>query len=282
MRNLLTETIENFLPGVPASESVNVTTSVNYDARGDAVATVDPRGNATLFERDALGRVATETDALGQTSTVDFDALGRPVAVTAPDGSVTATTYSPDGYAVEVAYPDQTVTNGFDALGNRTSMTDSLGTSSWTYDWASRVTVAVDALGQKNTNQYDFAGNQTRVAYDDGRSLLRTFDARNLAVSQSDANGVTAFSYNQAGALTGIVRPSGVETAIDRDLVGRVTAIVHTGQGVVGNTLPSGEVNPSSMAPGNAYGHCKGQRQWSPESAACGLFDWDVGVRVCV
>ncbi len=270
VRNLLTETVENFLPAEPSSESVNVTTSVSYDARGDAVATVDPRGNATTFVRDALGRVETETDALGQTSTVDFDALGRPSVVTAPDGSVTATTFSADGYAVEVAYPDQTVTSGFDALGNRTSMTDDLGTSSWTYDWASRVTVAVDALGQKNTNQYDLAGNQTRVAYDDGRSLLRTYDARNLAVSQSDANGVAAFGYDEVGALVGILRPSGVETEISRDLVGRVTAIVHAGEGVVGNKLPSGEVNPSSMAPGNAFGHCKDNGNGHPNQQPAG------------
>ncbi len=270
VRNLLTETIENYLPAEPSSESVNVTTSVSYDARGDAVATVDPRGNATTYVRDALGRVAAETDALGQTSVVGFDALGRPSVVTAPDGSVTATTYSPDGYPVEIAFPDQTVTSEFDALGNRTSMTDALGTSSWTYDWASRVTVAVDALGQKNTNQYDLAGNQTRVTYDDGRSLLRTFDARNLAVTQADADDITSFDYDQAGALVGISRPSGVETAIDRDLLGRVTAIVHTGEGVVGNTLPSGEVNPSSMAPGNAYGHCKDNGNGHPNQQPAG------------
>ena len=68
----------------------------------------------------------------------------------------------------------------------------------------------------------------------------------------------------------GIVRPSGVETAIDRDLVGRVTGVVHAGEGVVGNTLPSGEVNPSSMAPGNAYGHCKDNGNGHPNQQPAG------------
>lgn len=70
----------------------------------------------------------------------------------------------------------------------------------------------------------------------------------------SDLPGI---GYDADGGLVGIDRPSGVRTAMTRDLVGRATHIIHAGRGVTGETLPSGEVNPASMAPGNAYGHCK-------------------------
>ncbi len=104
-------------------------------------------------------------------------------------------------------------------------------------------------------------------------------------MSQTDtaADGTastTAFTYDAAGALVGESRSSGVETASTRDLAGRVTGIAYTGEGVVGNPLPSGEVNPSSAAPGNAYGHCKDNGNGHPNQQPAGCTHGRA--RVCV
>lgn len=268
-RDLLTRTVENAVEGAPASADTNVATATAYDVRGLAVAVTDPRGNATTYELDALGRMVTATDALGRVTRTGYDATGRLATATAADGTVSVTSYTPDGFTASVAYVDQTVSYGYDAVGNRTSMKDRLGTSTWSVDWAGRATSATDARGKEITYGFDLVGNEVRTIYPDGRVLTRTFDGRGLALTQTDAGGTTSFTHDPDGDLAAIVRPSGVETAIDRDLVGRVTSVVHSGRGVVPGTLPSGEVNPASMAPGNAYGHCKGGEHPNQQPAGC-------------
>ena len=149
-------------------------------------------------------------------------------------------------------------------------MKDPIGVSAWVYDWAGRVTSESDALGKTTAHVFDLVGNQVKVTYPDGRVINREFDARGLATKQADSSGVTSFSYDATGALVGEVRASGVSTSITRDLAGRVTSIVHSGRGVASSSLPSGEVNPSSAAPGNAWGHCKDNGGGHPNQQPAG------------
>ena len=188
---------------------------------------------------------------------------------------MSTTSYTPDGHVAQVEYPDRVVDYTYDAAGNRLTMEDSLGVSSWAYDWAGRVVSETDARGHTTTHTFDLSGNLAGIAYPDGRTVARTFDGRGLVVSQTDttaagASSVTTFSYDETGAMIGQVRPSGVTADIDRDLVGRVTGVEYTGLGVTGNPLPSGEVNPSSGAPGNAYGHCKDNGNGHPNQQPAG------------
>ena len=271
-RGLLTVTVENARVGVAASASTNVTTTVGYDSRGLQAQVRDPRGNVTSYAHDALGRLTGETDALGRTTATVFDGAGQRVSVTAGDGSTTSFGYTPDGYVARVSYPDKSVVSTFDALGRRVSMTDPVGVSAWVYDWAGRVTSESDAHAKTTAHVFDLVGNQVKVTYPDGRVVSRVFDGRGLASKQSDASGATSFTYDATGALVGQVRASGVTTALTRDLAGRVTSIVHTGRGLVGVGWPFAGLNPSSAAPGNAWGHCKdnGNGHVNQEPAGCG------------
>ena len=188
---------------------------------------------------------------------------------------MTTTSYTPDGLVAKVVRPDQTVNYTYDAAGNRLTMKDKVGTSSWAYAWAGRAVSETDARGKTTRHAYDLAGNLAGILYPDGRSVARTFDARGLAVTQTDttaagASSVTTFAYDENGAMSGQVRPSGLTTGIERDLAGRVTSIDYTGLGVTGNPLPSGVVNPSSAAPGNAYGHCKDNGNGHPNQQPAG------------
>ncbi len=274
-RGLLTATTENYVADAAPSASVNVTTSTGYDARGLATSVTDPRGNATTYTRDEVGRLTAETDALGRSTSTEYDALGRPTTVTAADGSVSITSYTEDGMVARVVRPDQTVDYTYDAVGNRLTMEDNLGTSSWTYDWAGRSVSETDARGNTTTHAYDLAGNLAGIAYADGRTVERTFDGRGLTVSQTDTTAagvasVTTFAYDETGAMIGQARASGLEAEIDRDLAGRVTEITYTGLGVTGFTPPWGEVNRSSAVLGNAYGHCKANGNGHPNQQPAG------------
>jgi RHS repeat-associated protein len=266
----LTTTVENTRVGVAASASTNVTTTVDYDSRGLQTQVTDPRGNTTGYVRDALGRLTGETDALGQTTTTVFDGAGQRTSVTAGDGSVTSFEYTLDGFASKVAYPGKDVVSTFDALGRRVSMRDPVGVSAWVYDWVGRVLSESDALGKTTGHTFDLVGNAVGTTYPDGRVIDREFDGRGLATKQADSSGATSLGYDATGALVGEVRASGVSTSLTRDLLGRVTSIVHSGRGVVSSSLPSGEVNPSSAAPGNAFGHCKDNGGGHPNQAPAG------------
>ena len=229
----------------------------------------------TTYTRDEAGRLTAETNALGQTMSTVFDVLGRPRIVTAADGSVSITSYTEDGMVARVVRPDQTVDYTYDAVGNRLTMGDNLGTSSWVYDWAGRVVSETDARGNTTTHEYDLAGNLAGITYADGRTVERTIDGRGLTVVQTDTtaagvSSVTTFAYDESGAMTGRVRSSGLEAEIERDLAGRVTGITYTGLSVTGNPLPSGVVNPSSGAPGNAWGHCKANGNGHPNQQPAG------------
>ena len=229
-RGLLVTTTENAVAGVAPSGTANVTTSVTYDARGLVTAITDPRGMVTTYTRDAAGQLVGQTNPLGHTIVTAYDALGRPTAVTAADGSVTSTSYTPDGWTSEIAYPGETVTSTYDALGRRTSMTDRLGTSTWAYDWAGRVTSETDARGHTHTHGYDAVGNEVSTGYSDGRTVTREFDGRGLVSSQTDLTGTSRYTYDATGLVVGIQRPSGVITGFERDAAGRVTSIRHAGK----------------------------------------------------
>ncbi len=179
------------------------------------------------------------------------------VSETHADGTTTEYNYSPDGYLTQTQYPDQTVTYGVDAVGNRTSMTDAIGTSAWEFDWANRVVSDTDAHGNTHTYAYDAVGNQVGPSMRTGGCSSARSTGAGLAVTQSDADGVTEFAYDADGNLTQTTRPSGVVTTTAFDLVGRATSITHAGGTPDGF---DGDVSPASGAPGNAFGHCNGRR----------------------
>ncbi len=227
----LTSTVENAKAGAGSSASVNVTTTTAYNKRGLPASVTDPRGNVTAFEHDALGRLTARTNPLGETTTTAYDAAGRVATTRAADGATTTFGYNPDGLLTSIAYPGQTVTFGYDAAGNRTSMTDPIGTATWLYDWAGRVTSETDSAGHTIDRTYDASGNATGISYGDGRTIARTFDGRGLALTQADATGTTSFMYDAMGEVTGVERPSGVNTTIQRDADGRIVGVVHSGAG---------------------------------------------------
>jgi len=272
-RDLLIQTIENVQDGVTPSESANVTTTAAYDSRGRMIASTDPNGNSTLYVVDALGRIETHIDPLGGATTTLYDAAGQVAKVIAPDGSETVSTYTLDGLLARVAYPDQVVSFAYDAKGNQTGMTDQLGNSTWVLDWAGRPVSDTDANGNKTLRTFDLAGNETRVQYADGRTVQRTFDRRGLAIAQREINmsfslGTTAFGYDADGAMVRTVRPSGVVSVLERDLMGRVTNLVHSRS--ITNAVGAVVSIPGHNGAGNAFGDCKADGSMNAARGASG------------
>ena len=130
-----------------------------YDAVGNRVTTVDPRG-VELAERDSAwaveyrgghGYPASSASLLPAqknslrllyTTTSTFDAAGREVTVTDAVGNITR--------------------KGYDALGRLVKLTDGRGNTGYTYyDADGRVRYQIDPMGYVTEMRYDALGNKT-------------------------------------------------------------------------------------------------------------------------
>jgi YD repeat-containing protein len=50
---------------------------MSYDANGNLTRLIDPNGNVTQYQYDALDRVTTDTNALNNSQTYRYDAVGN-------------------------------------------------------------------------------------------------------------------------------------------------------------------------------------------------------------
>jgi RHS repeat-associated protein len=227
------------------------TVRYGYDAVGNRVTAVDPRGNITtqVFDRldrrvrinhpvytppggtqltpfeaygyDRVGNLVASTDRRGQTTDYLFDARNRVVRQLDPQ-----VTGQPTRGATLLAYDD---------AGNRTSVTDPTGAAT---------TFAADDLGRPRTTtqvvrqdapagsftttfDHDALGNQTWTQDPTGVTTTKAYTAASEVASVTDALGkTTTFGYDAAGRRTVEVDPLGRRVEHVYDPAGRETSTV--------------------------------------------------------
>ncbi|MBB6344345.1 RHS repeat-associated protein [Nonomuraea muscovyensis] len=177
---------------------VDIVTTSTYDDRGLAVATTDPRGNATGADKDAF------------TSTMRYDALGRLIEATGPQVKVDKAGSSND------VRPSARF--GYDAAGARTRLTDGRGNATWTtYNTLGLPETVVEpattahpnAADRTWTAAYDAAGNPTALIQPGGVRIDRTFDHLGRLTKETGGGGDAAsaertFGYDLASRQTTI------------------------------------------------------------------------------
>jgi RHS repeat-associated protein len=201
-----------------------------YDAAGQQVAALDPRGYPTYFAYDLAGRQEAVTDALGYTGYFWHDAAGRQTAQVGADGSPTYFQY--------------------DLLGRQVAVTDALGSSAYyQHDLAGQQAAQVDALAYVTYFYYDVLGRQyavrdaadglvyyqydalgRRVALKDQRGYASYFayDAMSRLVSELDPLGnATYYQYAAEGSLMCRTDGRGQTAYFEYDAVGRLTATLN-------------------------------------------------------
>ena len=216
---------------VESVDSACVTNRFEVDALGRQVATVDGRGNRTVYAYDAKNNLVSATDAIGAVTAYGYDVMGQTVAVTNALGNVTVYEYDLRGnktYEGGATYP---VRYAYDAFGNRTAMTtyrdEASGegdTTTWAYDEASGVLLSktyadgkgltytytadgklatrTNARGIVTTYTYDDWGQLLSVDYADTTpDITYTYDALGRQTSATDAVGTTTFTYDAFGQL---------------------------------------------------------------------------------
>jgi RHS repeat-associated protein len=180
-----------------------ITTTYNYNARGELLSLVDGGGRQTTYGYDTLGRTITITNAAGETTRLNYDSNGNMSQLFDAAGRVVNYAYDAEGNPVKMADALGAIFYSFDPSGNIEAITDGEGNrSAFTYDLNGRMTSRTDVLGQTTSFSYDGAGN-----------LIRRTDPQNQ---------ITTYTYDAADQLTSIVYPGSSSVNYSYDAAGNL------------------------------------------------------------
>ena len=212
---------------------LNQTTTMGYDAVGNATAVTDPNGNITRSTFDALRRPITVTS---------------PATAAAPNGVVTSLSYDPDGRLLASqlssgGQPLQTTSATYTMTGQRATATDPKGNvTTYSYDVLDRLAGVTDPMGRITTYGYDALSRRTSIAnpavaagappVPGGPLLQQSYTSDGLLASLTDANGnATSFVYDGFDRLASMSYPLGSTESFTYDADGNLlTRLTRAGQ----------------------------------------------------
>jgi RHS repeat-associated protein len=245
------------------------TTAFSYDPATNRVASkTDPNAHTTSYIWDSRGNQTSTTDPLGRKTSTSWTALNQPLIVTDPAGHSTTFGYDSRGNRVAQDRPvnatttqSSTFTYGDAAHpGDITSMTDPTG-KTWTmvYNANGDLTKGTNPLGEATSYGYDGTGRRTSMV-----------SPRGNAAGADPAAFTTAYTYDQAGALTKSTDPLGHATSYGYDADGNRTTVTDP-LGHVTTTTFDAESQPTKVTRADgtilAYGYDTGGNQTSQTNA---------------
>jgi len=217
-----------------------------YNAYGERVSAVDPRGVTVLPTSGGITPTATlSASAPSYTRSYAYSPQGDLTAASSPPISTTlgpnspvTTLYAPDadGHVATVTSPNGAATRlGYDPLGRTVAITQpavrifdgsaASPAAQIIYDGDGNVAQTVDPAGGVNTRAYDPLGRPVYVANPVGDTTLLTYTASALVAAQDPAGNVTGYAYDPAGRPTGATDGTGVTTSAALDAMGNTTAL---------------------------------------------------------
>ncbi|TVP81333.1 MAG: RHS repeat protein [Puniceicoccaceae bacterium] len=230
-----------------STDPLNRVTENSYNDRGEMVIETDPAGEETGFLYDNNGNQTQLTDRRGKVYTFAYDDANRLTASSTPTGKTTLMTYfdnnlvktieEPSTQTTTFTYnarnlvaskadPTGTITYGYDDSGLLETVTEGSDSIIRIYDERGRVKTYTNADGDTLQYRYNGNGHLTRITYPDDREVSYTYNARNLLETVTDwSDRVTTYHYDQLGRLTGITRPNGTSSAIERDAADQILFI---------------------------------------------------------
>jgi RHS repeat-associated protein len=227
-----TETFYDALRRVVATrDSLGRTTTQEWCACGSLDRLIDPKGNATSWERDLQGRVTKETRPDGNFWESTYETTtSRLKKSEDAKGQETQYSYFLDNKVQQVSYPTAEITTpsvsyAYDAgYGRLATMVDGTGTTNYSYH-----PVATAGAGQLASVDGPLTNDTVSYAYDElGRVSSRTL------------NGTTTnWSYDALGRLTTLGDPLGNFTHAYVGVTGRLSSL----------TYPNGQTSSYAYMP---------------------------------
>lgn len=213
--------------GWPTQRMVGTSRTFHYawDAMGRHVGTTNPAGHATVYRRDALGRLVEIVDSLNQSTRQTWDAHDRVTSVTDAKGNTHRYDYDKAGKRIEERRPEGGLTlYQYDADGQFIRRTDAGGnTRHYEYDKAGSLMTEEHKLAgvvdQRVVYQNNANGFLTSYQQEDGSgrrisAITYQRDGLNRITHRAIRYGDTITqtvgqSYNEDGQLSGHTYPDG-------------------------------------------------------------------------
>lgn len=208
--------------------------SYQYDAAGNLTLATDASGQSVKNTFDGFSRKVQIQDGTGAVTKMEYDGLGQLSSITDPRGLATRYQVGGDGLVSQITNPDTgTASYTYDENGNVRSYTDAKGQGAMlVYDALDRVVSVTYTDGAVTSYTYDQgsfgAGRLTQISDPTG-TTQHEYDQYGQIIRQSrsimGAVYTTAYQYNSAGRMTGIVYPGGRAVSYTRDSLGRVSNV---------------------------------------------------------
>jgi RHS repeat-associated protein len=202
------------------------------------------------FMRDAQGRITRITDPERRSLAYAYDTAGDLASVTDRDGAVTQFTYEEElpHQLRDILDPlgRRPIRNEYFEDGRLKSHTDAFGkTIEYQHDLVGRQEVVRDRTGAQRVLEYDERGNVVRETDPQGRIVVRTFDARNNRLTETEpydpANPpnpipTTNYTYDPSDNLLSTTDPLGNTTSYTYNATRQVLRTTDARGGITTNT----------------------------------------------
>lgn len=199
-----------------------------YDKDNRLIGQTDTAGHQTHYEYDKANHLTRVSDETGAFSRLNYDANGNVVQVQEGHLRVKNFEYDLADQLIKVQSGDVSVSYGYNEVGQVTSIIDGKGhTTRYTYDQLGNVTSRVSEMGQKEKYTYDQENRLASITRPDGRQIhydynqldqlltkrystkdegqvVYGYDADGRRVQMDDLTGLSQYTYDADGQLTGV------------------------------------------------------------------------------
>jgi len=196
-----------------------------YDMLGRKITMLDPLGNGSSYEYDALNHIVKTTEERGYSTRYEFDENGNKVAMIDPNGNkVSYLSNNRDELIRTIDQIGGVTEYAYDEVGNKIEITDALGNKTqFIFNGSKQLIEKINPLFYKTKFTYDGNGNKLSETnargntgyfiYDKIDRLIKTVDplgnnteyfhdARGRVIKTVDANGnMGRYSYDGAGNI---------------------------------------------------------------------------------
>jgi len=223
---------EGFMKG--HIDAMQAATLWTRDARGRVIREQDALGNEMIIDRNQFGLPQEARDALGVIVKAEFDSRGNVTSLTRGSGDTHRRRWDKRGLQVEHLLP-----NGgrrqyeYDQWGNRTQVTQADG-GVWQYqhNLFGYCTEQTDPRGARTRFTYDDVGNLIAAHYPSGAVDRREYNATGEVVRTTDPDGRVMSVKYLMGRLLEVKHNDGTSVGYRYDLLGRLVEI-HNEKGEV-------------------------------------------------
>ena len=204
-----------------------------YDVLDRPTTETDPLAHSQTAVYDAVGNLLQSLDPRGAVSSYSYDAANRMTSASYPEGLVT---YAYDGAGHRIRMSDEggTTTWAYDGAGRL--LENKRVTKEYQPPGGGE---PIPGITTVTRYEYDAAGNLRRQVDPDGGSVTYSYDAANRQTRATGTDGtVVDFGYDDAGRLVERTHPNGTRADLSYDDAGQVLLVdwTRSGGGTVSST----------------------------------------------